>query len=131
MLEKNLETCLNNSFKYAHSKKHEFVTTEHLLLSILDNDESIKVLTSCNVNIETLRTELTKFIEDNTPLTQDEAKEIQPTLSYQRVIQRAVFHVQSTGAGEVTGANVLVALFSEKESPVSYTHLTLPTKRIV
>ena len=55
MLEKNLETCLNNSFKYAHSKKHEFVTTEHLLLSILDNDESIKVLTSCNVNIETLR----------------------------------------------------------------------------
>ncbi len=116
MLEKNLETCLNNSFKYAHSKKHEFVTTEHLLLSILDNDESIKVLTSCNVNIETLRTELTKFIEDNTPLTQDEAKEIQPTLSYQRVIQRAVFHVQSTGAGEVTGANVLVALFSEKES---------------
>ena len=116
MLEKNLETCLNNSFKYAHSKKHEFVTTEHLLLSILDNHESIKVLTSCNVNIETLRTELTKFIEDNTPLTQDEAKEIQPTLSYQRVIQRAVFHVQSTGAGEVTGANVLVALFSEKES---------------
>ena len=91
MLEKNLETCLNNSFKYAHSKKHEFVTTEHLLLSILDNDESIKVLTSCNVNIETLRAELTKFVEDNTPLTQDEAKEIQPTLSYQRVIQRAVF----------------------------------------
>ncbi len=120
MLEKNLETCLNNSFKYAHSKKHEFVTTEHLLLSILDNDESIKVLTSCNVNIETLRAELTKFVEDNTPLTQDEAKEIQPTLSYQRVIQRAVFHVQSTGAGEVTGANVLVALFSEKESQSVY-----------
>ena len=120
MLEKNLETCLNNSFKYAHSKKHEFVTTEHLLLSILDNDESIKVLTSCNVNIETLRAELTKFVEDNTPLTKDEAKEIQPTLSYQRVIQRAVFHVQSTGAGEVTGANVLVALFSEKESQSVY-----------
>ena len=79
MLEKNLETCLNNSFKYAHSNKHEFVTTEHLLLSILDNDESIKVLTSCNINIETLRTELTKFIEDN---TDDDA--VQDTFVQQR-----------------------------------------------
>ncbi len=120
MLEKNLESCLNNSFKYAHSEKHEFVTTEHLLLSLLENEESLKVLASCNVDIELLKTELLKFIEEHTPLSQDEAKEIQPTLSYQRVIQRAVFHVQSTGSGEVTGANVLVALFSEKESHSVY-----------
>ena len=120
MLEKNLETCLNNSFKYAHGEKHEFVTTEHLLLSLLDNEESIKVLSSCNIDTEILKVELLKFIEEHTPLSEDQEKEIQPTLSYQRVIQRAVFHVQSTGAGEVTGANVLVALFSEKESHSVY-----------
>ena len=116
MLEKNLETCLNNSFKKAHAEKHEFVTTEHLLLSLLDNEDALNVLASCNVDVEVLRKELSDFIENNSPKTDTESKEIQPTLSYQRVIQRAVFHVQSTGANEVSGANVLVALFSEKES---------------
>ena len=116
MLEKNLETCLNNSFKKAHAEKHEFVTTEHLLLSLLDNEEALNVLASCDVDVEVLRKELTEFIDNHAPKSETETKEIQPTLSYQRVIQRAVFHVQSTGANEVSGANVLVALFSEKES---------------
>ena len=116
MLEKNLETCLNNSFKKAHAEKHEFVTTEHLLLSLLDNEDALNVLASCDVDVEVLRKELTEFIDNHAPKSETETKEIQPTLSYQRVIQRAVFHVQSTGANEVSGANVLVALFSEKES---------------
>ena len=106
MLEKNLETCLNNSFKKAHAEKHEFVTTEHLLLSLLDNEDALNVLASCDVDVEVLRKELTEFIDNHAPKSETETKEIQPTLSYQRVIQREVFHVQSTGANEVSGANV-------------------------
>ena len=116
MLEKNLETCLNNSFKKAHADGHEFVTTEHLLLSLLDNEDALNLLASCDVDVESLRKELMDFIENHAPKGKTDDKEIQPTLSYQRVIQRAVFHVQSTGTNEVSGANVLVALFSEKES---------------
>ena len=87
-----------------------------MLLSLLDNEDALNVLASCDVDVEVLRKELTEFIDNHAPKTETETKEIQPTLSYQRVIQRAVFHVQSTGANEVSGANVLVALFSEKES---------------
>ena len=120
MLEKNLEECLNNAFKFAHENNHEFVTTEHLLLCILNNQDALNVLLACNVNIDILEAELKEFISKNCPEKKDEAVEIQPTLSFQRVIQRAVFHVQSSGTGEVSGANVLVALFSEKESHSVY-----------
>ena len=120
MLEKNLEECLNSAFKFAHENKHEFVTTEHLLLCILNNQEALNVLLACDVNIDILEAELKEFISKNCPEKKDDAVEIQPTLSFQRVIQRAVFHVQSSGTGEVTGANVLVALFSEKESHSVY-----------
>ncbi|MFL2768722.1 MAG: AAA family ATPase, partial [Gammaproteobacteria bacterium] len=120
MLEKNLEECLNNAFKFAHENNHEFVTTEHLLLCILNNQDALNVLLACDVNIDILEAELKEFISKNCPEKKDEAVEIQPTLSFQRVIQRAVFHVQSSGTGEVSGANVLVALFSEKESHSVY-----------
>ncbi len=120
MLEKNLEECLNSAFKFAHENKHEFVTTEHLLLCILNNQDALNVLLACDVNVDILEAELKEFISKNCPEKKDDAVEIQPTLSFQRVIQRAVFHVQSSGTGEVTGANVLVALFSEKESHSVY-----------
>ena len=120
MLEKNLEECLNNAFKFAHENNHEFVTTEHLLLCILNNQDALNVLLACDVNIDILEAELKEFILKNCPEKKDDAVEIQPTLSFQRVIQRAVFHVQSSGTGEVTGANVLIALFSEKESHSVY-----------
>ncbi len=120
MLEKKLEECLNNAFKFAHENNHEFVTTEHLLLSILTNQDTLNVLLACEVNVDILEAELKEFISKNCPEKKDDAIEIQPTLSFQRVIQRAVFHVQSSGTGEVTGANILVALFSEKESHSVY-----------
>ena len=120
MLEKKLEECLNNAFKFAHENNHEFVTTEHLLLSILTNQDALNVLLACEVNVDILEAELKEFISKNCPEKKDDAIEIQPTLSFQRVIQRAVFHVQSSGTGEVTGANILVALFSEKESHSVY-----------
>ena len=116
MLEKNLENCLNNAFKKAHSSNHEFVTTEHLLFCLLDNNEALKLLSACNVDIEKLTLELDKFLKDSIPENTDSNKDVQATLSFQRVIQRAVFHVQSTKGAEVTGANIIVALFSEKES---------------
>tara|TARA_Y100000816_G_scaffold269857_1_gene233138 strand:+ start:384 stop:2633 length:2250 start_codon:yes stop_codon:yes gene_type:complete len=120
MLEKNLEECLNNAFKFAHENNHEFVTTEHLLLCILNNQDTLNVLLACDINIDILEAELKEFISKNCPEKKDDTVEIQPTLSFQRVIQRAVFHVQSSGTGEVTGANILVALFSEKESHSVY-----------
>ena len=116
MLEKNLENCLNNAFKKAHSSNHEFVTTEHLLFCLLDNNEALKLLSACNVDIEKLTLELDKFLKESIPENTDSNKDVQATLSFQRVIQRAVFHVQSTKGAEVTGANIIVALFSEKES---------------
>ena len=109
MLEKKWEECLNNAFKFAHENNHEFVTTEHVLLSILTNQDTLNVLLACEVNVDILEAELKEFISKNCPEKKDDAIEIQPTLSFQRVIQRAVFHVQSSGTGEVTGANILVA----------------------
>lgn len=118
MLNRELEVTLNLAFKAARAKRHEFMTVEHLLLALLDNDAAMHVLRACGVNLERLRRELQEFIDSTTPLipTQDEERETQPTLGFQRVLQRAVFHVQSSGKREVTGANVLVAIFSEQES---------------
>ena len=118
MLNRDLEITLNLAFKEARNKRHEFMTVEHLLLALLDNQAAIAVLRACGADMDRLRAELTEFIESTTPLIPgpDGERETQPTLGFQRVLQRAVFHVQSSGNGEVNGANVLAAIFSEQES---------------
>ncbi|GGM23377.1 ATP-dependent Clp protease ATP-binding subunit ClpA [Pseudomonas asuensis] len=118
MLNRELEVTLNLAFKEARTKRHEFMTVEHLLLALLDNEAAATVLRACGANMDKLRRDLNEFIDSTTPLIpqQDEERETQPTLGFQRVLQRAVFHVQSSGKREVTGANVLVAIFSEQES---------------
>ncbi|MDZ7923803.1 MAG: ATP-dependent Clp protease ATP-binding subunit ClpA [Marinagarivorans sp.] len=122
MLSKELEITLNMAFKGARSKRHEFMTVEHLLLALLDNESAAAVLRSCGANLNVLRQELLEFVDSTTPLIPetDDQRETQPTLGFQRVLQRAVFHVQSSGKNEVTGANVLVAIFSEQESQAVY-----------
>ena len=122
MLNKELEQTLNEAFKEARAKRHEFMTVEHLLLSLLDNEAAITVLNACGSDTSKLRKDLTEFVDSTTPLIPeaDEERETQPTLGFQRVLQRAVFHVQSSGKSEVTGANVLVAIFSEQESQAVY-----------
>ena len=118
MLSKDLELTLNQAFKEAREKRHEYLTVEHLLYALISNDSSYKVLKSCEANISRLRGELLKFIDDTTPKipTKEKERDTQPTLGFQRVLQRAVFHVQSSGKSEVNGANVLVAIFSEQDS---------------
>jgi ATP-dependent Clp protease ATP-binding subunit ClpA len=122
MLSRDLEVSLNLAFREARAKRHEFMTVEHLLLALLDNESAANVLKSCGGDIVILRRELTQFVEDTTPklTTRDADRETQPTLGFQRVLQRAVFHVQSSGKKEVLGANVLVAIFSEQESQSVY-----------
>jgi ATP-dependent Clp protease ATP-binding subunit ClpA len=123
MLNKDLEQTLNEAFVYARQNRHEFMTVEHLLLMLLDNAAAQEALKACGAKVETLRSELTEFVNETTPLISEEdnsERETQPTLGFQRVLQRAVFHVQSSGKGEVTGANVLVAIFSEQESQAVY-----------
>ncbi|HSG91317.1 MAG TPA: ATP-dependent Clp protease ATP-binding subunit ClpA [Pseudomonadales bacterium] len=122
MLSKDLEVTLNAAFKDARSKRHEFMTVEHLLLALLDNSAAVQVLRAVGCDLDKLRGDLQEFIETTTPLIPagDRDRETQPTLGFQRVLQRAVFHVQSSGRKEVTGANVLVAIFSEQESQAVY-----------
>ena len=122
MLNKELESSLNGAFARARDKRHEFMTVEHLLLALLENDAAREALHACQADLDALRQELDVFIDQTTPLIpeNDESRETQPTLSFQRVLQRAVFHVQSSGSNEVTGANVLVAIFSEQESHAAY-----------
>jgi len=121
MLSKELEYTLNNAFKEAKNQRHEFMTVEHLLLALLDNPSANPILKACGADIEVLRQELSEFITANVPqLPEDTELETQPTLGFQRVIQRAVFQVQSSEKGEATGANVLVAIFNEKESQAVY-----------
>mgnify|MGYP000002844482 FL=1 len=119
MLNKELERTLNNAFVFAREHRHEFMTVEHLLLALLDNSAAREALHACGADIEAIKSELIAFVKDTTPLILDDQlneRETQPTLGFQRVLQRAVFHVQSSGKDEVTGANVLVAIFSEQES---------------
>lgn len=118
MLSRELEVTLNLAFKDARKKRHELMSVEHLLLALLDNNSAVSVLNACGADIEKLRNELEEFLDATTPLIpQNETeRETQPTLGFQRVLQRAVFHVQSSGKKEVDGANVLVAIFSEQES---------------
>ena len=122
MLNKDLELTLNTAFREARTRRHEFVTVEHLLLALLDNPSAGEALNACGVDISGLKTELLEFIDETTPVIPDleEERETQPTLGFQRVLQRAVFHVQSSGKNEVTGVNVLVAIFSEQESQAVY-----------
>jgi ATP-dependent Clp protease ATP-binding subunit ClpA len=118
MLSKDLEHTLNEAFRGARAKRHEFMTVEHLLLALLDNNDAIRVLKACAADIGSLRGDLVEFVDATTPLIpeDEEQRDTQPTLGFQRVLQRAVFHVQSSGKSEVTGANALVAIFSEQES---------------
>jgi ATP-dependent Clp protease ATP-binding subunit ClpA len=122
MLNKELEFTLNLAFKEAKEKRHEFMTVEHLLLSLLDNPAAGNVLQACDANVDSLRRDLIEFIDETTPRIPEgeHDRETQPTLGFQRVLQRAVFHVQSAGKTEVTGANVLAAIFSEQESQAVY-----------
>jgi len=122
MLSKDLEQTLNDAFRGARSKRHEYLTVEHLLLALLDNNDAVRVLKACGADIGALRGDLVEFVDATTPLIPEDSDErdTQPTLGFQRVLQRAVFHVQSSGRSEVTGANVLVAIFSEQESQAVY-----------
>ncbi len=121
MLSQELEFSLNMAFQEAREKRHEFITVEHLLAALLDNPSAARVLRACGGNIDELRRSLTAFLRENvSTLAPGSVIETQPTLGFQRVIQRAVLHVQGVGKKEVTGANVLVAIFSEKESHAVY-----------
>jgi len=123
MIAQELEVSLHMAFVEARQQRHEFITVEHLLLALLDNPSAAEVLRACSANIDDLRKSLAGFIKDNTPqVAGAEEVDTQPTLGFQRVIQRAIMHVQSTGNGkkEVTGANVLVAIFGEKDSHAVY-----------
>jgi ATP-dependent Clp protease ATP-binding subunit ClpA len=122
MLDKELEYTLNLAFKEARAKRHEFVTVEHLLIALLENSSALEVLKACGANINRLRNNLVEFIDRTTPVIPAHVhdRDTQPTLGFQRVLQRAVFHVQSSGKTEVTGANVLAAIFSEQESQSVY-----------
>lgn len=123
MIAQELEVSLHMAFVEARQQRHEFITVEHLLLALLDNPSAAEVLRACAANIDDLRASLSNFIKDNTPQVDGtEEVDTQPTLGFQRVIQRAIMHVQSTGNGkkEVTGANVLVAIFGEKDSHAVY-----------
>ncbi|PIE83199.1 MAG: ATP-dependent Clp protease ATP-binding subunit ClpA [Candidatus Contendobacter odensis] len=117
MLSKDLEFSINLAFREARDRRHEFITVEHLLLALLDNPAAVDVLRACGAHLDNLKHDLQIFIHESTPILRpDDPRETQPTLGFQRVLQRAVLHVQSSGNKEVTGANVLVAIFGEQES---------------
>ena len=121
MLSKELEVTLNNAFKNAHDKRHEFITVEHLLLALLDNASAGAVMAACGCDINSLRGQLAQFIDETISLIPEGIqRDTQPTLGFQRVLQRAVFHVQASDKKEVSGANLFVALFSEQDSHAVY-----------
>lgn len=131
MLSKELEASLNVAFNEARSKRHEYITVEHLLLALLDNSSASSVLKACGADLIRLRNELAEYLEENTPIfNESTGGEVQPTLGFQRVLQRAVFHVQSSGKKEVTGANVLVAIYGEQESQAVYLLHQLDVSRL-
>ena len=121
MLSQELEFSLNSAFQNARERRHEFITVEHLLAALLDNPSAARVLRACGGNIEELRRSINAFLDENVPKLAPGSKvDTQPTIGFQRVIQRAVLHVQGVGKKEVTGANVLIAIFGEKESHAVY-----------
>jgi len=121
MLSQDLELSLNSAFQEARNRRHEYITVEHLLAALLDNNSAVRVIRACGGNVDELRRHLSEFLRDHVPvLPQGSDADTQPTVGFQRVIQRAVLHVQGAGKKEVTGANVLVAIFGEKESHAVY-----------
>src|SRR6186713_2989709 len=120
MIAQELEVSLHMAFMEARQKRHEFITVEHLLLALLDNPSASEVLRACAADIDDLRKLLSDFVTEHTPILTGDDVDTQPTLGFQRVIQRAILHVQSSGKKEVTGANVLVAIFGEKDSHAVY-----------
>jgi ATP-dependent Clp protease ATP-binding subunit ClpA len=121
MIAQELEVSLHMAFMEARQKRHEYITVEHLLLALLDNPSATEVLRACGANMDDLRRQLGDFISEHTPIVSGANEvETQPTVGFQRVIQRAILHVQSSGKKEVTGANVLVAIFGEKDSHAVY-----------
>ena len=121
MLSAELEYCLNEAFQTARNNRHEFMTVEHLLLAISDIPGVVEILKACGTDLPRLRKDLLDHIEETTPLLSgDSEQEVAPTLGFQRVLQRAVYHVQSSGKKEVTGVNVLVAIFGEKQTHAVY-----------
>src|SRR4030066_1379382 len=121
MIAQELEVSLHMAFVEARQKRHEFITVEHLLLALLDNPTAAEVLRACAANIDELRKSLSGFVAEHTPtVAGTEEIDTQPTLGFQRVIQRAILHGQSSGKKEVTGANVLVAIFGEKDPHAVY-----------
>ena len=121
MISKELEVTLNGAVKIAHEARHEFVTTEHLLLALLDDSSAIDVLNACHADLDHLRMSLTEHLSQNMQaLGGEDEIQTQPSIGFQRVLQRAIVHVQSSGKDDVTGANVIVALFSEQDSHAAY-----------
>ena len=121
MLSQELEFSLNAAFQSAREKRHEYITVEHLLSALLDNPSAARVLRACGGSLDELRRNLVAFLRDNVPVLPPESEtDTQPTLGFQRVIQRAVLHVQGVGKKEVNGANVLIAIFGEKDSHAVY-----------
>ena len=120
MIAQELEVSLHMAFMEARQKRHEFITVEHLLLTLLDNPSASEVIKACAADVDDLRKALAEFVTEHTPILAGEDVDTQPTLGFQRVIQRAILHVQSSGKKEVTGANVLVAIFGEKDSHAVY-----------
>ena len=121
MISKELEKTLNFSVQVAHDARHEFVTTEHLLLGLLDNASAMAVLQACSANVEQLRIELAEHLSEQVPQMDDQSElKTQPSIGFQRVLQRAIVHVQSSGKAEVEGENVLIAIFSEQDSHAAY-----------
>ncbi|WP_293902795.1 Clp protease N-terminal domain-containing protein, partial [Phenylobacterium sp.] len=118
---RQLEESLHRAVAYANQRKHEYATLEHLLLSLIDDEDAAGVMRACDVELAALRTTLTNYVDNELrSLVVDDGEDAKPTAGFQRVIQRAVIHVQSSGREEVTGANVLVAIFSERESHAAY-----------
>src|SRR5210317_1064191 len=121
MFSKELEVSISQAYQEARTARHEFLTVEHLLLALLDNSSALSVLSACGADINNLETELRKALTDTVPVLEgDDSRDTQPTIGFQRVLQRALYHVQSAGKDEVLGANVLVAIFNEKDSYANY-----------
>src|SRR6201991_2433576 len=121
MLSRNLEQTLHRALAFANERRHEYATLEHLLLALSEDQDAVAVMRACGVNIEKLRRDLVGYIDTElSTLKIDGIEDAKPTAGFQRVLQRAAIHVQSSGREEVTGANVLVALFSERESHAVY-----------
>ena len=121
MFSKELELSISQAYQEARERRHEFLTVEHMLLALLDNASALSILSACGADVAALEKDLRKVLEDTVPVLKGEDnRDTQPTIGFQRVLQRALYHVQSAGKEEVLGANVLVAIFSEKDSYANY-----------